>query len=76
SIFPPKTRGTGMSLFIALGTGLPSLIGTMIGGGILEAVAGAEGFRLLFILYAAIAGLGIVIYGAMRLGRVWEERRA
>jgi len=75
SIFPPKTRGTGMSLFIALGTGLPSLIGTMIGGGILEAVAGAEGFRLLFILYAAIAGLGILIYVAMRLGRVWEERR-
>jgi len=47
----------------------------MIGGGILEAVAGAEGFHLLFILYAAIAGLGILIYVAMRLGRVWEERR-
>ncbi|MCL2191846.1 MAG: MFS transporter [Treponema sp.] len=75
SVFPPKNRGTGMSLFIALGTGLPSLIGTMVGGGILEAMAGAEGFRFLFILYAAIAGLGILIYGAMRLGRVWEERR-
>jgi len=75
SVFPPKHRGTGMSLFIALGTGLPSLIGTMVGGGILETMAGAQGYRFLFILYAAIAGLGVLIYGAMRLGRVWEERR-
>ena len=74
-IFPPKNRGKGMSLFIALGTGLPSLLGTLAGGAILEARAGAAGFRTLFILYAAIAGLGVLVYGAMRLGRVWEERR-
>jgi len=75
SVFPPKNRGKGMSLFIALGTGLPSLLGTLAGGAILEAVAGAAGFRILFILYAAIAGLGVLVYGAMRLGRAWEERR-
>jgi len=74
-VFPPKNRGKGMSLFIALGTGLPALLGTLIGGVILEARAGAAGFRSLFTLYAAIAGLGVLVYGAMRLGRVWEERR-
>ena len=74
-IFPPKNRGKGMSLFIALGTGLPSLLGTLAGGAILEAMAGAAGFRTLFTLYAAISGLGVLVYGAMRLGRVWEERR-
>jgi len=74
-IFPPQNRGKGMSLFIALGTGLPSLIGTLVGGSILEAAPGAAGFRTLFILYAAIAGLGIFIYSGMRLGRRWEERR-
>ncbi|MCL2599916.1 MAG: MFS transporter [Treponema sp.] len=74
SIFPPKNRGKGMSLFVALGAGLPSLIGTMAGGAILESMPGAAGFRTLFILYAAVAGLGILVYAAMRLGRAWEER--
>jgi len=75
SVFPPKNRGKGMSLFLAFGTGLPTLIGTILGGVILEAIPGAEGFRTLFILYAAVAGLGVLIYVAMRLGRTWEERR-
>jgi len=74
-VFPPKSRGKGMSLFIALGTGLPGLLGTLVGGAILESAPGAAGFRTLFILYAAIAGLGVFIYAAMRLGRAWEERR-
>ena len=74
-IFPPKNRGKGMSLFIALGMGIPALIGTLTGGGILESAPGAPGFRALFSLYAAVAGLGLLVYGGMRLGRVWEERR-
>ena len=75
SVFPPQNRGKGMSLFVALGVGLPSLVGTMAGGAILEASPGAAGFRSLFVLYAAVAGLGVLVYCAMRLGRVWEERR-
>jgi len=74
-IFPPGRRGRGMSLFIALGMGLPALVGTMTGGALLETLPGAPGFRALFALYAAVAALGILVFGGMRLGRVWEERR-
>ena len=74
-VFPPKNRGKGMSLFVALGMGLPSLLGTLVGGAILEAAPGAAGFRLLFTLYAATAGLGILIFAVMRLGRAWEKHR-
>ena len=74
-IFPPKNRGKGMSVFVALGTGLPSLLGTLLGGAVLENVKGYAGFRLLFVIYAAIAAFGVLIYAAMRFGRAWEERR-
>jgi len=69
-IFPPASRGRGMSLFVAAGIGLPSLLGTFVGGIILEGRPGAAGFGLLFALYAGIAALGPLVYGAMRLGRI------
>jgi PPP family 3-phenylpropionic acid transporter len=63
SIFPAKKRGLGMSVYIALGSGLPALIGNMAGGAIVEAV----GYRSLFALYAAIAGAAFVICNVARL---------
>jgi len=75
SVFPPRSRGKGMSIFIALGTGLPLLLGALAGGAILEAMPdGVNGFRVLFAIYAAVSGLGVLIYAAMRLGRAWEEK--
>ena len=74
-IFPPHRRGVGMSLFVALGTGLPALIGNAAGGAILEA-AGVEAsaFRLLFAVYAAVSGLGVLAFAAMRLRRSGNRR--
>jgi PPP family 3-phenylpropionic acid transporter len=62
-IFPAKKRGIGMSVYMALGSGLPALIGNMAGGAIVE----AAGYRFLFALYAGIAGVAFVICNVARL---------
>jgi PPP family 3-phenylpropionic acid transporter len=64
-IFPARKRGIGMSVYMALGSGLPALIGNVAGGAIVE----AAGYRFLFALYAAVAGLAVLICGLMRLNR-------
>jgi PPP family 3-phenylpropionic acid transporter len=62
-IFPAKKRGIGMSVYMALGSGLPALIGNMVGGAVVE----AAGYRFLFALYAGIAGVAFVICNVVRL---------
>jgi PPP family 3-phenylpropionic acid transporter len=62
SVFPAEKRGRGMPVYLALGSGLPTLMGNMAGGVIVE----AGGYRLLFALYAAVAGISLLIYAAMR----------
>lgn len=69
-IFPAKKRGIGMSMYMALGTGLPSLIGNMAGG----AIVAAAGYRFLFGLYAAVAGMAVLISGAMRFSGLGKEK--
>ena len=61
-IFSAKNRGTGMSMYMAIGIGLPSLIGNMAGGVIVE----AAGYKTLFVLYAALAGAAALLGGVMR----------
>jgi PPP family 3-phenylpropionic acid transporter len=61
-IFSTKKRGLGMSLYTALGMGLPSLVGNMAGGAIVK----ASGYPFLFTLYATTAGLAILIAGVVR----------
>jgi PPP family 3-phenylpropionic acid transporter len=63
TVFPPEKRAMGMSVYLALGSGLPSLIGNMLGGAIVE----TAGYRLLFAGYAAFTGAAIVLYFCMRL---------
>ena len=63
SVFPAEKRGRGMPVYLALGSGLPALIGNMAGGVIVE----SAGFRPLFAIYAAVAGISLLIYGAMRM---------
>jgi len=61
SVFPAKKRGIGMPVYLALGSGLPALLGNMAGGVIVESI----GYRPLFAIYAATAALGVLIFGLM-----------
>ncbi|MDR2717908.1 MAG: MFS transporter [Treponema sp.] len=62
SVFPAKKRGRGMPVYLALGSGLPALIGNMIGGAVVE----SAGYRPLFAIYAGVAGASVVIFFVMR----------
>jgi PPP family 3-phenylpropionic acid transporter len=64
SVFPAEKRGIGMPVYLALGSGVPSLLGNMIGGVIVE----STGYRPLFAIYAGTAALGVLIFGVMRKG--------
>ena len=57
SIFPAKKRGTGMSVYLILGSGIPALVSNMAGGVIVQ----AAGYQSLFALYAAVAGTAALI---------------
>ena len=61
SVFPAKKRGIGMPVYLALGSGLPSLIGNMAGGVIVE----STGYRPLFAIYAGTAAVAVGIFGFM-----------
>ena len=61
-IFPANRRGTGMSVYLIVGSGLPSLISNMAGGAVVQ----AAGYRPLFALYAVVAAAAALIYRAMR----------
>jgi len=58
SVFPAKKRGIGMPVYLALGSGLPALLGNMTGGVIVQ----AAGYRPLFAIYAGTAVIAIVIF--------------
>jgi PPP family 3-phenylpropionic acid transporter len=61
-IFPAKRRGTGMSVYLIVGSGLPALISNIAGGAIVQ----AAGYRPLFAIYAGVAAAAFLIYRAMR----------
>jgi len=61
SVFPAEKRGIGMPVYLALGSGLPALLGNMAGGVIVESI----GYRPLFAIYAGTAALGVVIFSFM-----------
>jgi MFS transporter, PPP family, 3-phenylpropionic acid transporter len=61
SVFPAEKRGIGMPVYLALGSGFPSLLGNMAGGVIVESI----GYRPLFAIYAGIAAVGVLIFGVM-----------
>jgi len=61
SVFPAKKRGIGMPVYLALGSGLPALLGNMTGGVIVQTI----GYRPLFAIYAGTAVIAIVIFFVM-----------
>ena len=61
-VFPPEKRGLGMSIYLALGMGLPALLGNIAGGVIVD----IAGFRYLFAVYAAVCGVAVLMYLILR----------
>jgi PPP family 3-phenylpropionic acid transporter len=61
SIFPAEKRGIGMPVYLALGSGLPALLGNMIGGVIVQGI----GYRPLFAIYAGTAAIALLIFFVM-----------
>jgi PPP family 3-phenylpropionic acid transporter len=62
SCVPPEQRALGMSLYLSLGTGVPTLIGNILGGFIVE----YSGYKALFLFFSLFAVLGLILYFATR----------
>ncbi|AEF84510.1 transporter, major facilitator family [Treponema primitia ZAS-2] len=58
SCVPPERRALGMSLYLSLGTGLPTLVGNILGGIIVEHL----GYRALFGSFISFAVLALILY--------------
>jgi PPP family 3-phenylpropionic acid transporter len=59
---PPERRSTGMAIFMGLGVGLPAVLGSALGGFIVE----SWGYRVLFASFIAFALASLAIYAANR----------
>jgi PPP family 3-phenylpropionic acid transporter len=66
SVFPANKRGRGMPVYLALGSGLPALIGNIMGGAVVQ----AAGYRPLFAVFAGIAAVAVLIFCIMRKQRI------
>jgi PPP family 3-phenylpropionic acid transporter len=58
SCVPPEQRALGMSLYLSLGTGVPTLIGNILGGFIVE----YYGYQVMFMFFAVFAVMGTLLY--------------
>jgi PPP family 3-phenylpropionic acid transporter len=65
TVYPVEKRARGMSMYMIMGTGLPSITGIMAGGAIIEGF----GYSALFIIYAAVAAAALIIYGVLKTTR-------
>jgi PPP family 3-phenylpropionic acid transporter len=61
STFPDEKRGVGISVYLALGSGLPALLGNMIGGVIVQTI----GYRPLFAIFAGTAAAAVLLFFVM-----------
>ena len=59
---PPERRATGMAVYTGLGVGLPAVLGSALGGFVIE----AAGYRLLFLSFIVFALASLVLYAATR----------
>jgi PPP family 3-phenylpropionic acid transporter len=55
---PPEKRAFGMSLYLALGSGLPAFLGAIIGGFVVQSF----GYRVLFLSFISFPVLAILLY--------------
>lgn len=59
---PPDRRAVGMAMYLSLGVGLPTFLGSAVGGFIVE----AAGYRVLFASYIVFAVASLAMYFAAR----------
>jgi PPP family 3-phenylpropionic acid transporter len=59
---PPEKRALGMSMYLSLGSGLPSLIGNVLGGIIVE----RSGYSRLFAVYSLFTLAAVAVFFAIR----------
>jgi PPP family 3-phenylpropionic acid transporter len=61
---PPERRALGMTIYLSLGTGLPTFLGNILGGFIVEYL----GYRAFFASYAVFPVLALGVYLVIRRG--------
>lgn len=59
---PPERRAVGMSMYLSLGVGLPTFLGSAVGGFVVD----MGGYRLLFGSFITFAIAGLVLYAVIR----------
>lgn len=59
---PPADRTTGMALYMGLGVGLPTFLGSALGGTVVEAL----GYRWLFASYTLFAAASLALFWKFR----------
>ncbi len=59
---PPERRALGMAMYLSLGQGLPTFVGSALGGFIVE----GAGYRTLFGSYIGFAAVSLAVYFAAR----------
>jgi PPP family 3-phenylpropionic acid transporter len=59
---PPEKRALGMSMYLSLGSGLPSLVGNVLGGIIVE----RSGYSRLFAVYSFFTLAAVAVFFALR----------
>lgn len=69
---PPERRALGMSLYLSLGSGLPTFLGNILGGFIVE----HAGYRALYSVFAIFPLIGVGIYGITLLTLNSRDRMA
>lgn len=55
---PPEQRSRGMAAFTSLGVGLPTFLGSSLGGLVVQ----AAGYRVLFASYTVFAAASVALY--------------
>lgn len=59
---PPERRATGMAVYSGLGVGLPAVLGSALGGIVIE----AAGYRALFLSFTGFALASLVLFALTR----------
>ena len=59
---PPERRATGMAIYSGLGVGLPAVLGSALGGVIIE----AAGYKALFLSFTGFALASLALYALTR----------
>jgi PPP family 3-phenylpropionic acid transporter len=59
---PPERRATGMAIYSGLGVGLPAVLGSALGGAVIE----AAGYRTLFLSFTGFALASLVLFAITR----------